>query len=52
MFAEHYLNEMAKGREHLQKEAVAHLLGLDLKGIHDAYMEAIALKQEEMKRRA
>ena len=52
MFPEHYLAEMAKSREHLQKEAVAHLLGLDLKDIHDAYTQAIELKQAEMKRRA
>jgi hypothetical protein len=52
MFPEHYLAEMAKGREHLKQEAIAHLLGLDLRDIHDAYMRAIELKQEEMKRRA
>ncbi len=52
MFAEHYLNEMAKGREHLKQEAIAHLMGLDLKDIHDAYMQAIEQKQQEMKHRA
>jgi hypothetical protein len=52
MFPEHYLAEMAKGREHLKQEAIAHLLGLDLKDIHDAYMQAIELKQKQMKNRA
>ena len=40
---------MHAAHQHLRQEALMHLLGLSLKEIHDVYMEAIQLKQAELK---